>query len=37
MIAQPERAEAGGNPAQTFPNWMRVLRVRISRSNNFAE
>src|SRR5262249_16431713 len=37
MIAQSESSEAAGNPAQTFPSWMRVMGVRVGRAHNFAK
>jgi hypothetical protein len=37
MVAQPEGAETGGDPAQTLSSWMRVARMRVSSSNDFAE
>lgn len=37
MIAQPELAEASGNPAQPFTGWMWIARMRIGRAHNFAQ
>ncbi len=37
MIGQCERAEAAGNPAQTFSGWMRIGGMRISRAHNLAQ
>src|SRR5207244_2515288 len=37
VIAQPERAETAGDPAQAFAGWMRIARVRIGSPHNFAE
>ncbi len=37
VIAQSERSEAAGNPAQTFSGRMRVGGMRISRAYNLAQ
>ena len=37
MIAKTERAEATGNPAQSFAGEMRVARTRIGCAHNFAK
>jgi len=37
VIAQSERAEATGNPAQPFASWMWIGRARISRAHNLAQ
>ena len=37
MVAEPERSEATGNPAQTFSGWVRICRMRISRAHNLAQ
>src|SRR5262249_38943846 len=37
MIAQSECTEATGDPAQTLSSRMRIVGVRVSRSNDFAE
>ena len=37
MIAQSERAEASGNPTQTFSGRMRVGGMRISRAHNLTQ
>src|SRR5207237_5151717 len=37
VIAQAERAETAGDPAQAFAGWMRIARVRIGSPHNFAE
>ena len=37
MVGKPERAEAAGDPAQTFSGRMRIGRMRISRTYNLAQ
>jgi len=37
MIAQPDRAEAAGDPAQTFSGWVRISRMRVSRAHNLTQ
>src|ERR1700682_6110612 len=37
VIAQPELAEAPGNPAQPFTSCMWIARMRIGRAHNFAQ
>ncbi len=37
MVAQPERAETAGDPAQTFSGCMRIVRVRVGRANDFPQ
>jgi len=35
LVAQPERAETAGDPAETFSGCMRIIRVRVGRANDF--
>ncbi len=37
MIAHSERAEAAGDPAQTFSGCMRIVRVRVGRADDFPQ
>jgi hypothetical protein len=37
MIAQPQRAEAAGDPTQPFSRRMRIVRVRVSRAHNLTQ
>jgi len=37
MIAQPQRSEPAGDPAQTFSGYMRIARVRVGSSDDFAQ